>query len=420
MTHDGLHLLPRGPRRLSNGERSAHGRPWHTPRAFPRLDETQDQRREMTTGGQSRGVARCFTLSAVALLFLLLVVPAGHASSQGGRTAPLVQLPRDDAMHPSAGFEWWYIVGHLHDAQGHRYGYETVVFRLPRLKSQVPASHLDTVYRVDSAITDESGHSFSGGTRSFAAQPGQTLMSATALDIRVGAVRLARVRTTPRLTYDVRSTAPNGASLALSLQSTKPALLVGGTGFVAFGSYESTYYYSLTHLATTGVLRRPGGRQATPVSGISWMDHQWGVGTNAGTTGWAWMALQLANGMDLNLYELRTVTGATIRLNTISMPDGRQIVVHDSALSPLGHWRSSWSHTTYPAGWHVVVPGIKLAITVLPTVPDQEIRERFVPETSYWEGSCTVTGTLRGQAITGMAYTELVGYGARSAVQGGA
>jgi len=228
------------------------------------------------------------------------------------------------------------------------------------------------------------------------------------------------VRTTPRLTYQVQSTAPDGASLALSLQSTKPPLLVGGNGFVAFGSYESTYYYSLTHLATTGVLRRPGVHQATPVSGISWMDHQWGAGANAGTTGWAWMALQLANGMDLNLYELRTVTGATIRLNTISMPDGRQIVVHNSALTPLGRWHSSWSHTTYPAGWHVVVPGIKLDVRVQPTVADQEIRERFAPETSYWEGSCSVTGTLRGQVISGMAYTELVGYGARTAVLGGA
>jgi len=374
----------------------------------------------MGIGGQPRAAVQRFTPASLAVLLLLLVVPTGYASSQSRLAAPLVQLPHDDAMHPSAGFEWWYIVGHLHDARGHRYGYETVVFRLPRLKSQVPATHLDEVYRVDSAITDESGRSFSGGTRSFAAQPGQTRMSATALDIQVGSVRMARVRTTPRLTYQVQSTAPDGASLALSLQSMKPPLLVGGNGFVAFGSYESTYYYSLTHLTTTGVLRRPNVQQATPVSGISWMDHQWGAGANAGTTGWAWMALQLANGMDLNLYELRTVTGATIRLNTISMPDGRQIVVHDSALTPLGQWRSSWSHTTYPAGWHVVVPGIKLDVRVQPTVADQEIRERFAPETSYWEGSCSVTGTLRGQVISGMAYTELVGYGARSAVLGGA
>ena len=104
----------------------------------------------------------------------------------------------------------------------------------------------------------------------------------------------------------------------------------GGTGFVAFGSYESTYYYSLTHLVTTGVLHQPGERQGTPVSGISWMDHQWGAGTQAGTTGWTWMALQLATGVELNLYELRTVKGTTIRLNTISLQDGRQLVVHDS------------------------------------------------------------------------------------------
>ena len=85
------------------------------------------------------------------------------------------------------------------------------------------------------------------------------------------------------------------------------------------------------------------------------------------------------------------------------------------SITPLGQWRSAWSHITYPAGWHVVVPEIGLDVRVHPTVADQEIRERFAPDTSYWEGSGTVAGTMSGHTISGMAYTELVGYGAPSA-----
>jgi len=29
---------------------------------------------------------------------------------------------------------------------------------------------------------------------------------------------------------------------------------------------------------------------------------------------------------------------------------------------------------------------------------------------SYWEGSCTVTGTRDGRPVSGKAYTELTGY----------
>jgi hypothetical protein len=51
---------------------------------------------------------------------------------------------------------------------------------------------------------------------------------------------------------------------------------------------------------------------------------------------------------------------------------------------------------------------------VTSTLPNQEMVEprHFGP--SYWEGSGTLRGTLRGQPITGLTYTEMVGYGLKS------
>ena len=45
-------------------------------------------------------------------------------------TAPafptFVHLPADQAAHPEARQEWWYVVGHV-DAPGHRFGYEVTI-----------------------------------------------------------------------------------------------------------------------------------------------------------------------------------------------------------------------------------------------------------------------------------------------------
>jgi predicted secreted hydrolase len=54
---------------------------------------------------------------------------------------------------------------------------------------------------------------------------------------------------------------------------------------------------------------------------------------------------------------------------------------------------------------------------VRPTIPNQEMLDLGGLNgyhQSYWEGSCTVTGTRAGHAVSGKAYTELTGYGGSS------
>ena len=63
-----------------------------------------------------------------------------------------IALPRDDGPHDRLT-EWWYYTGHLRAANGHRFGFEYVIFRAERGAFPTSwASHL--------AVTDESGNRF--------------------------------------------------------------------------------------------------------------------------------------------------------------------------------------------------------------------------------------------------------------------
>jgi predicted secreted hydrolase len=57
---------------------------------------------------------------------------------------------------------------------------------------------------------------------------------------------------------------------------------------------------------------------------------------------------------------------------------------------------------------------LQLDVVVRPTVADQEMVDRIAVagyRDSYWEGSCTISGTHAGHRVAGKAYTELTGYG---------
>ncbi|GAC1398018.1 MAG: lipocalin-like domain-containing protein [Chloroflexota bacterium] len=361
-------------------------------------------------------------LAAALALFALLLVPsaapAGAASPQNGA---LVRMPADDRNHPRSGTEWWYLVGHLRDAAGHRYGYEAVVFRFGHLRSAVPGLGSDTVYRADTAFTDEGAHTFSGAPHYLRSVPGTTAASDAQLGIHAGPIAMARLAARPALSYAVRETAPDGTRLNLTVTGLKPAILVGGAGLIPMGTRGSSYYYSLTELRTRGTLLLHGRGRPIAVSGLSWMDHQWGDWDWSGINGWDWMAVQLQNHTELNVTDFVGGRGSAHKAATVSLPGGGQMVTLRVMVTPVGHWRSPLSHILYPSGWRVRAPDLGLDVVVRPTVQRQEMTDRFAPDQSYWEGSCTVEGTQRGRPVSGWAYTELAGYGTSLApLHGGA
>jgi len=169
---------------------------------------------------------RCL-LAAVALgLTLTAAAPA-----LGAGTTHAIHLPADEAMHPNAATEWRDVVGLLTDDSGHTYGFETSAIKLSGLRRYIPASPLNTIYRSDVAITDETAGRFYGGMRYTASLLG-TGASTTHLNVNVGGISL---RTVGSNGYALTGHTTDGNTISLTLAPDRPVLLVGG-GYIAWGN----------------------------------------------------------------------------------------------------------------------------------------------------------------------------------------
>jgi predicted secreted hydrolase len=70
-----------------------------------------------------------------------------------------------------------------------------------------------------------------------------------------------------------------------------------------------------------------------------------------------------------------------------------------------GSWLSPTTGITYSSGWRLALPGGHLVIT--PDLLDQELDLRQSQGVAYWEGDVSVRGTINGQRVTGVGYTEI-------------
>ena len=199
---------------------------------------------------------------------------------------------------------------------------------------------------------------------------------------------------------------PFGVSLRLT--DEKPPALHHG-GFIDYGAAGGSYYYSRTRLSVVGAIAQGDG-EPVPVSGIAWMDHQWGDFVVAAAGGWDWYSLQLDDGSELMLYVLRSATGETTGVygSEISHDGTLRDLQPGSVLAEVtGSWTSPHTGAGYPSGWLVTLPdGARLVLR--PQLQDQEL---WFPEVAaagigtmaYWEGAVDVSGdrTTRTTCATG-------------------
>ena len=352
-------------------------------------------------------------LALAAGLAAAVLAPQAHAAAT--RYLP-IRLPADARAHDDAHNEWWYFTGHLRDQQGRSYGYELVNFKFSHLRGLIPNSPVDTLYRVDLAITDESGKQFYSMVNYLPQTAGRTVLATDKLTARMpgpdGSLMLDTLPG-PGLAYRIRGIMPSGA-IDLQARTARPALLQGENGVEQIADGYS-YYYTLTNMQSSGSLTIKGRRFA--VSGLTWMDHQWGNWSWQQDKGWDWMAIQLSDGTSLSLVNFIAGNGGAYKYSAVSRPDGSQFFTRNARMRATGAtWTSPLTGTTFPQGWHVQVPSLGLDATVTPTIPNQEMVDQFAIGVSYWEGSGRLVGTLRGKPITGLTYTELVGYGKRGAL----
>jgi hypothetical protein len=85
---------------------------------------------------------------------------------------------------------------------------------------------------------------------------------------------------------------------------TRPAMRVGGAGKTGLDRPDDMFYVSLTRMTASGTLARNGNAPET-VTGEGWLDRQWGTSWVVQDTGWDWFGVQLNDGSDLIVYQIR-------------------------------------------------------------------------------------------------------------------
>ncbi|MER5789967.1 lipocalin-like domain-containing protein [Streptomyces sp. NPDC001980] len=320
--------------------------------------------------------------------------PARTMSQEASRPGPgddpgfptFVHMPADQAAHPNAKQEWWYTVGHI-QAGGHKYGYEVQLSR--KGITQI-------------SITDEASGAYTSEQQVF--KPDQFSTSAGKLDVRMPNASLSGPLDAMHLEAELPR---HQGTLDLTLKAVGPTLYNNGTGLFPFLD-DTSYYYSLPNLRTTGTLTLDGS--ARHVTGTSWLDRQWGNWNWDTLHKWTWMAVRLDNGQVLNLWDMFDNNGEK-HWATVLSPDGTHRVVSVNPLAPQAtHFETSpTTGQRYAGKWTVTIPGLntELVVTARPVLQEIQANQPFTPGIN--EADSSVRGTYQGQPVTGDAYVEQFG-----------
>lgn len=358
-------------------------------------------------------------MSRYILCFLLLIsaaVPPCRAEenvfSQVDGSLPM-RFPESHGAHPDYSTEWWYFVGHLDGAQDRTYGFELTFFRIgldPKTQSRSRWRH-HSLYLTHFALTDDHQQRFFHDERTSRGVFDQAGAHEGRLEVWNGPWKAVLNGEVLHLAAESRDFAVD-----LRLSSTKPAVLHGRSGLSQKGPGpgQASYYSSFTRLQGSGTIRVEG--ELIPLQKAqAWMDHEvTSAGLPDNIEGWDWFAIQLENGEEFMLYQLRTKAGKKdlYSKGSFIQKDGTVISLkHDDyTIEPLGTWKSPNSGTVYPSGWKILVKKTGHEFEITPTVRAQELLTQKSTGVNYWEGRCKVEGSRAGHPVTGSAYAELTGY----------
>ncbi|HYA85778.1 MAG TPA: lipocalin-like domain-containing protein [Nitrospirota bacterium] len=318
-----------------------------------------------------------------------------------------IMLPSDLYVQRGYRIQWWYFTGHLYDTQKRAFGFELTFFVAGVQKRPYRSKFgVNTIYLANFAISDIEGKKFyhfsnaDSGTYGFAGADSRRLHVWVGKDTLEG-----------DLTRMLIKAHAQDADLDLVLIPKKPIILNGNKGY-SRKSEESpriaSLYFSCTDLETTGTVKL--GPTLFTVHGKSWFDREISShGLAKDETGWDWFAIQLDDGREIMIYALRKKDGSIDRYSsgTVVNTDGnlKHLVRDDYRIEVLSSYTSRKTGIRYPSKWEITVPSENLQLLVTPSLEDQEFTRDQAMGGPYWEGTCTVEGSARGEA-----YAEMTGY----------
>jgi geranylgeranyl pyrophosphate synthase len=236
----------------------------------------------------------------------------------------------------------------------------------------------------------------------------------------------------PDGSYKVLSTCEEkGLKMDVHLKPVKPVCRQGNSGVVDVGiRSETMFYYFIPRNELTGSLTI--GDKTFSINGTGWYDHEFGGGIRAGvyegdstqtkekqqekaekdsSLAWNWFSMQLDQDIDITATNLVDITSNTIRDNFLILIDkeGTRTECHDMVVKSSDPWISVRSGNLYPLNWTLTVPSIDLELKLEAVFANQEVFT-LLSRPAYWEGRLAVTGTYKGEPITGTCFLERHGF----------
>ena len=324
------------------------------------------------------------------------------------------RFPRDHGSHPEYRIEWWYYTGNLTSDRGRRFGYQVTFFRVgvdpaPENPSRWAVRDL---FMAHLAVTDLGTGRHLVAERLDRGSLGWAGARTGTLDVWNGGWRASLDGGRHRLEAVDRS-----FGVELDLEPGKGPTLHGEGGLSRKGPSvgNASQYYSMTRMPTAGRVRLDGGW--VDVAGASWMDHEFGTTfLEPGQVGWDWFSLQLEDGADLMVFQLRRADGRPDDRSATWVDGGGAAAVIESGdvrLVPGRRWSSPVSGAAYPVEWRVDVPDREASFEVTAALDAQELDTGDSTGVTYWEGAVTVTGRVGGRPVRGRGYLEMTGYAGR-------
>jgi predicted secreted hydrolase len=363
-------------------------------------------------------------MSKVTWLIAALLVCAPHAApceQKPEASSPWKQatagykfaFPRDHASHPDYKLEWWYYTGNVKAKDGRRFGYQVTWFRVGIDHSPSNPSRwtIRDLYMTHLAVSDAAGQRYRFAERLSRGGPGL----AGADGHRYNVWNEDWTGTLNERGQHVHKATSQDAGIDLVLDEGKAPAINGVNGISQKGAREgnASHYYSLTRMPTRGTIMVDGER--VEVEGLTWMDHEFGTSfLEPEQRGWDWLAIQLSDGRELMLYQLRRADGSRDPRSSGTLVNKDGSTVHlgndDFTQTPGQAQFKSSNGTVYPVEWTIGVPAHGITLRVTTPLADQELSLVRSTGIAYWEGMIDVAGTAGGAKVTGSGYLEMTGY----------
>ena len=325
-------------------------------------------------------------------------------------------FPQDHAAHKAYRNEWWYVTGNIESTDGEKFGFHITFFRIAN-QAQANTNNAwranswssDEFYMAHFAVTAEGGEiqTYERFARSAAGLAGAEPDNTNNINIWLDDWKLNTTTNNGKLTWQLQLKEKD-TRLKLTLVPQKPLVLQSDAGYSQKSAdpCNASYYYSYTRLQTSGTLELAG--KTYQVNGHSWLDREWSSSAlGDDQSGWDWFALQLDDGTDIMLYQLRKRDGnrdTHSHAVEIDQAGNAKEIPIDNINLTVTRWWQSGNGNRYPVAGEIYRKDTDQTIAYAPLVDNQELDLTI----RYWEGAIELS-TPQGQNI-GRGYMELTGY----------